>query len=144
METLFDIVKYLFYGFVGLLLLLVVLTILFGKRIRKKWEFEADFRDASGREFGEFEIELSRIDKEEPDYTVKGKFRMRHPALTMHSTVQVYVDDTLVFERMVDTEGRMYVQRTRLVNPIEQVSARQSCRVVIGGREVASAEFHPD
>ena len=81
METLFDIVKYAFFGFFGLILLLIVVVVLFGKRIRKQWEYEADFRDADGREFGEFEIELSRIEKEEPDFTLKAKFRMRHPAL---------------------------------------------------------------
>ena len=144
MQTLFDIVKYLIFGFFGLILLLIVITLLFGKRIRKKWEFEADFRDADGREFGEFEIELSRIDKEEPDYTLKAKFRMRHASLRQHATVQVYVEDTLVFERMVETEGRLWVPRAPLVNPIERISAGQTCRVMVGGSEIASAAFHPD
>ncbi len=118
--------------------------IVFGKRIRKQWEFEAEFRDADGREFGEFEIELSRIEKEEPDYTLKAKFRMRHAALTPHSTVQVYIEDTMVFEQMVETEGRMYVQRAPLVNRVDSVSAGHICRVRVGGTEIASAEFHPD
>jgi len=144
MEVLFEIIKYTFFGFFGLILLLVVIAVLFGKRIRKQWEYEADFRDANGREFGEFEIELSRIDKEEPDYTLKAKFRMRHEALRQHSTVQVYVEDTLVFEQMVETEGRMYAQRVKLVNPVDRVSEGQRCRVVVGGTEIASAEFHPD
>lgn len=144
MEMLFDIIKYTFFGFFGLILLLVVIAVLFGKRVRKKWEYEADFRDANGREYGEFEIELSRIDKEEPDYTLKAKFRMRHASLKQHTTVQVYVDETLVFEQMVETEGRMYAQRAKLVNPVDRVSEGQRCRVVVGGTEIASAEFHPD
>ena len=144
MDLLFDIAKYLFYGFFGLIALLVVLAILFGKRIRKKWEFEADFRDADGREFGEFEIELSRIEKEEPDYTLKTKFRMRHTALTPHSTVQVYIEDTLVFEQMVEKEGRMFVRGGPPVNPVDRVAEGQVCRVMIGGTEIASAEFRPD
>lgn len=144
METLFDIAKYLVTGFFALIMLLVILAALFGKRIRKKWEFEADFRDENGREFGEFEIELSQIDKEEPDYTLKAQFRMRHPALMQHATVQVYVGDTLVFEQMVETEGRLYVQRAPLVNRIDRVSAGQVCRVMVGSNEIASAEFRPD
>ena len=144
METLFDILKLLFFGFFGLILLLVVLALLFGKRIRKQWEFEADFRDASGREFGEFEIELSRIEKEEPDYTLKAKFRMRHAALTKHAVVQVYIENTLVLEQMVETEGRVFVLRAQLLNPVDQVSAGHVCRVLVGGTEIASAEFHPD
>ncbi len=63
MEILLTIIKYLVFGFVGLLGLLVVVVVLFGKRIHKRWEFEADFLDANGREFGEFEILLSRIEK---------------------------------------------------------------------------------
>ncbi len=143
MELFFDIIKYGIYGFFGLILLLVVVVIVFGKRIKKKWEFEADFRDADGQEFGEFEIELSRIEKEEPDYTLKTKFRMRHAALTRHSTVQVYIDKTLVFEQMVETEGRMFARGVP-VNPIGEVAAGQTCRVVVGGTELASAEFRPD
>jgi len=144
MGTLFTIILYAFFGFFGLILLLVILAILFGKRITKKWEYEADFRDASGKEFGEFELELSQIEKEEPDYTLEAKFRMRHPALVQHATVQVYVEDLLVFEQMVEKEGRMYVRTKELVNQIEDVSAGQVCRVLIGGTEIAAAEFHPD
>ena len=144
METLFNFFKYVVGGFFGLILLLVLVTVVFGKRIRKKWEFEADFRDAAGREFGEFEIELSRIDKEEPDYTIKTKFRMRHPALIQHATVQVYIDKTLVFENMVEIEGRMFVRNARPLNPVDKVSAGQTCRVLVGGTEITSAEFHPD
>ena len=144
MESLIDIIMYMFFGFVGLIVLLVVFVILFGKRIRKEWEFEADFRDENGREFGEFEIELSQIEKEESDYTLKAKFRMQHPALIQHATVQVYVENTLVFEQMVETEGRMYVQRAQLINPVDRVAAGQNCRVMVGGTEIAAAHFHPD
>ena len=143
MDLLFDIVKYVFYGIFGLIALLVLLAVVFGKRIRKEWEFEADFRDANGREYGEFEIELSRIEKEELDYTLKTKFRMRHPALKLHSTVRVYIDDTVVFEETVQTEGRMFARGVP-VNPVGKVTAGQACRVVVGGAELASAEFHPD
>ena len=144
MDLLFDILRYLFLGFFGLIALLVAIVIVFGKRIRKEWEYEAGFRDADGQAFGEFEIELSRIEKVEPDYTLKAKFRMRHPALTAHSTVQVYIDDTLVFEQMVETEGRMYSRGKPPLNRVDGVSAGQVCRVKVGGTELASAEFHPD
>jgi len=91
-----------------------------------------------------FEIELSQIEKEEPNYTLKAKLQMRHPALTLHATVQVYVEDTLVFEQMVETEGRMHVQNAQLVNPVDRLSEGQICRVMVGSTEIASAGFHPD
>ena len=144
MELFFDVIRFLVFGTVGLVVLLFILAILFGKRIKKKWEFEADFRDADGSEFGEFEIELSRIEKEEPDYTLKTKFRMRHAALKPHSTVQVYIEDTLVFEQMVEKEGRMFSYGNPPVNPPGEVSSGQVCRVMVGGTELASAELRPD
>jgi hypothetical protein len=81
METLFSLVVYLLYGFFGLLLLLFILAIVFGKRIKKLWEYEAEFRDAGGREFGEFDFEKSRIVKDESEYSFKAKFKMRHESL---------------------------------------------------------------
>ena len=144
MEFLFDAIKYLFLGFFGLMALLVVVAILFGKRIKRKWRFEAGFRDADGKEFGAFGIELSRIEKEEPDYTLKTKFRMRHAALTLHSTVQVYIDDLLVFERMVEKEGRLFARGVPSLSRVNELKAGQTCRVMVGSTEIATAEFDPD
>ena len=144
MEIILTIIKYLVIGFVGLFALLVAIVVIFGKRIRKKWEFEADFLDANGREFGEFEIELSRIEKEEPEDTLKAKLRLRHASLVQHATVQVFIDDTLVLEQMVEKEGRMFVRTKDLVNPVDSVTAGQDCRVVVGGTVVASGKFRPD
>lgn len=144
METVLSVLKYLVLGFFGLVVLLVVITAIFGKRVIKRWEIEAEFRDASGREFGEFEVEMSRIDKQEPDYTLKAKFHLRHPALKQHATVQVYVEDILVFERRVEKEGRLHVLRSELVNPVGDDALGKTCRVVVDGTEIASAEFRPD
>ncbi len=144
MEILLTIIKYLVFGFVGLFGLLVAIVLIFGKRLHKQWEFEADFRDANGREFGEFEIQLSRIEKEEPEATLKAKLRLRHASLVPHATVQVFIDDTLVLEQMVEKEGRIFVRTKDLVNPVDSVAEGQGCRVVVGGTVVASGEFHPD
>lgn len=144
LETVLSIIKYLVLGFFGLVLLLVLIAAIFGKRIIKKWELEAEFKDANGQDFGEFEVELSRIDKKEPDYTLKAKFHMRHRALKQHAPVQVYVEDTLVFERRVEKEGRLHVLRSELVNPVGNDASGKTCRVVVGGIEIASAELHPD
>ena len=144
MEILFSIFKYLMFGFVGLIVLIVVIAVLFGKRIKKQWEYEADFRDASGREFGEFEIELSRIEKEEPDYTLKAKLKIRHASLRPQQVLQVYIDDLLVVEETVQKPGRIYARTKNLLNPVESVQAGQRCRVVSNGATLFEAEFHLD
>ena len=144
MDTLFAIVLYILYGFFGFLLLLFVLALLFGKRIRKKWEFEADFRDESGREFGEFDIEMSRVGKDEPDYSFKAKFKLRHDSLEVGQRVQVYLDELLVMEGTVASSGRIYLKQDAVVSEATEASEGQVCRVVYGGLEHFAEPIRPD
>lgn len=144
MNTLFSIVVYILYGFFGLLLLLFVLAMLFGKRIKKKWEFEAEFRDEGGREFGEFDIEMSRIEKEEPEFSFKAKFKLRHKSLEAGQRVQVYLDDLLVMQGEVATAGRILLRKDAIVSPANEATAGQVCRVVYGGLEQFSQAIRPD
>lgn len=132
------------FGFFGLIGVLIVVALVFGKRVRKQWEFEAEFRDDKGREFGEFEIEMSRIEKEEPDYTLKVSFRMRHASLQQHQTIQVFLDDEAVLEGMVKKAGEIYLDNKHLRNRVESVQAGQRCRVVSGGLDLFIAEILPD
>lgn len=144
MDALLTFFKYALSGFFGLIVLLFTLGALFGKRVRTLWEYEADFRDARGREYGEFEIEKSKIEGEDTDYTLKAKLRMRHPSLTRHATVQVYVEDTLAMETTVEKAGHIYVPNEPPLNAFNEITAGQRCRVLVGSTEIASAEFHPD
>lgn len=43
--------------------LTIVVVVHFGRRVDNKWEFDADFVNDNGNEFGELNIELSRIEK---------------------------------------------------------------------------------
>ena len=144
MDLLIDIIKYTVFGIFGLIVLLIVLVLLFGKRVRKQWEFEAEFRDDRGREFGEFDIESSRIEKQEPDYSIKAEFHMRHEALRLHKTVQVYVDDVLVLEGMVQTEGQIRLGQENARDRPRDVQAGQRCRILVGGDEMFSEALVPD
>jgi len=144
MDALFSIVVYILYGFFGFLLLLFILALLFGKRIKKKWEFEAEFRDDDGREFGEFDIEMSRIVKEEPEYSFKAEFKLRHESLDVGQRVQVYLDELLVMEGEVETAGRILLRKDAVVNEATKATAGQICRVVYGGLEQFAQAVRPD
>ena len=144
MENVFSMVLYLIYGFLGLLAVLFVLAMLFGKRIRKQWEFEAEFRDAAGREFGELDIENSRIEKEEPEFSFKASFKLRHDSLEVGQVVQVYLDGLLVMQGNVAQVGRIYLRDEAVVNEVTNPQEGQVCRVVFGGREQFSAPIRPD
>ncbi len=144
MDILFSILKYVVFGFLGLLLLLVVVTVLFGKRIRKQWEYEAEFRDDSGREFGEFDIEMSQIQKEEPQPTFKATFKLRHESLEAGQRVEVYVDDVLVMAGNCQKPGRVFLDNDAVVTPLAKAAEGQDCRVVYGGKERFAEPLRPD
>lgn len=129
------ILSLLLYGFFGLLFLLIAVTLIFGKRVKKQWEYEAEFRDEGGVEFGEFEIELSQIQKEEPSPTVKAELKLRHESLIQHRTVQALIDDRLILEGMVTTPGRIRIRKRMGEADAGSVSSGQICRIRIGGSE---------
>lgn len=144
MDTIFAVLKYLVFGFFGLIGLLFVLALVFGKRIVKQWEYEAEFHDENGREFAEFDIELSRIAKQETEDTFKAKFRLRHPSLGAGQRVQVFLDDELVLEGNSEKAGRILLGNDHIKTPLETASAGQLCRVVYGGKERFSAAIVRD
>jgi len=144
MEMLFSIVLYLLYGFFALLLLLFIMAVLFGKRIKKLWEYEAEFQDEGGREFGEFDFEKSRVEKEEPEYSFKASFKMRHESLEAGQVVQVYLDDLLVMQGVVARSGRIYLKEEAVMNKVNEPFEGQICRVVYGGQERFTAPIRPD
>ncbi len=144
MELIVTIIKFVFLGAFGLIGALILLALLFGKRIRKRWEYEAEFRDAAGREFGEVDIEMSRIEKEEPDYTFKASLRLRHERLVPQSTVSVEIDDRIVLEGQVDKPGFVHLGKEHIRNVVDRPSAGQNCRILVGGAVLASAELLPD
>ena len=122
----------------------VVLALLFGKRIRKQWEYEAEFRNADGREFGEFEIELSQIDKEEAEPTAKLKLQLKDERLQPGDSAVVEVNGQRVFEARVETAGRLLSRDTRPAGSVAQPAAGDLCRVLVGDRVIAEAEMKVD
>jgi hypothetical protein len=135
MDAIFSIVKIIFFGFFGLIGVLFLLALVFGKRIVKQWDFEAEFRDEQGREFGELDIELSHIAKKETEDTFKAKFRLKHASLEQGQRLQVFLDDALILEGNVETAGRILLAGKHVKTPLTTASAGQVCRVVYGGRE---------
>ena len=135
MDAIISIIKIIFFGFFGLIGLLFLLALIFGKRVVKQWEFEAEFRDEQGREFGEFDIELSRVAKKETEDTFKAEFRLRHNSLGQGQRVQVFLDEVLVLEGNVETAGRIRLTEDDIQIALTTASAGQTCRVVYGGIE---------
>ena len=144
MDTFFDIVKTVLFGFGALLLALFVLAFLFGNRVRKQWEYEADFLNSSGREYGEFEIELSQIEKEEPEPTAKLKLQLRDPALGAGSRAVVTLNDQPVFETTIETAGRVLATETRSADAVTRPAEGDICRVLVNGSVIAEAELKLD
>ena len=144
MDVVFLIFKIVFFGIFGLVAALFVLALVFGKRIVKQWEFEAEFRDEKGREFGEFDIEMSRLAKGESVDTFKASFRMRHASLAFGQRVQVFLDDDLVLAGNVEKAGHIRLGKEHIETGLTSAHAGQLCRVVYGGKEHFSEAIVPD
>lgn len=144
MDLLLSIVMYVVLGLLGLTVLLVIVTLVFGKRVTKKWEYEAHFRDTRGRKIGKFEIKLSMVEKEESDFSLKVKFYLRHDSLAPHDTVRVFLNDLLVLEGMVSDGGRIRLDDTNVRNKVARPDAGHICRVECGGAQLAAEPVHAD
>ena len=144
MRTVLAIYGYMVYGLIGLLILSQVMVLVLGMRNRKRWEFEAKFRDMSEREFGKFDIELSRNEQEESGFFFKASFRLRHESLEKGQTVAVYLDDALVMRGDVQKAGRIYLRDKAVLKPVSDPREGQVCRVVWGGIEQFRAPLRPD
>lgn len=132
------------FGLFGFFLVLVVIALLLRKRTGKRRAFEAEFRDMSGREFGEFECKMSTIRKEEPEYSYKASFGMRHESLEKGQTVQVYLGDLLVMRGKVKRAGRIFLRESAVVSAVKDPEPGQVCRVVWSGIEQFRAPIKPD
>jgi len=144
LEFIFDAIKYIVIGFFALLGVLIVLAILFGKRIEKKWAYEAEFMNEKGKEIGEFEISLFRYEKEQGEFQLSVDFDLKHPSLVPGNSVDVYLDNVLVLEGMVEKEGRISLGKKDLKNNLDNPQAGQKCVVKCSGIEVAAGELYPD
>ena len=132
------------FGLLVLLALLVVVAILFGRRVRKHWEYEAGFLDMGGEEFGEFNLKMSKKEKKEPEYSFKAILRMRHESLEKGLLVHVYLDNLLVMQGNVEKAGQIYLRKSALRNQVTNPEPGQVCRVVWGGIERFRAPIKPD
>ena len=100
--------------------------------------------DSNGREYGEFEIELSQIDKEEPEPTAKLKLQLRDPALAAGSRALVTLNDQPVFETEIKNAGRVLATETRTADAVSCPAEGDICRVLVDGSVIAEAELKLD
>ena len=144
MEAIISLIKSAFLSLLILLGMLVVAALLVGTRVKKQWEYEAEFRDADGREYGEFDIELSQIEKEELQPTIKVTLQLRHASLAEHQMLQILLDKRIVLEAMVETPGRVLLNKTFGESDLGEVAAGQTCRIMLGDTEIAAAPLKAD
>ena len=143
-ETIFSYVLDFALGFVAFIALLFILAILFGKRVIKKWEFEANFYNDKGKEIGEFDIEMKKYAKEESDFSLEAKLRLKHADLLMGKVVQVFLDDVLVMEGTVEKEGKIWLKNEHLKSDINDPHEGQICRVLCSSVELFSEKLIKD
>lgn len=131
-------------GFLGLMVLLFVLALLFGQRRSKRWEYEAEFFGESGREIGELEIELSKIHKVDEDFVQRVKLQLMHPSLQPGGSVEGWIEGACVLRADVEHPGRILVRDAAPLEPISEPSSGQTASVRVDGVERASGVLKRD
>lgn len=144
MEIMFSVIQYGVLGFIGLIGALVLLAVLFGKRIDEKWEYEAEFHDDEGREIGEFETKLSRIAREESDYTLSASLKLRHPALVTGHDIEVHIEGECIMRGPIETDGSVRLDSHHIVGEIKDPKGGQSCTIVWQHTELLKAALYRD
>ena len=144
METAQNLLMYGLFAFFGFIGFMVIIAMLFGHRVIKKWDFEAEFRNDKGREIAEFEIELSKVDKKETDFTLKVEFWVRHEAVRQDSLIQVYLDDELVMEGRAKEAGLARFGKEELRSNLSDPQPGQSCAIFCDGAEILREVLQKD
>ena len=139
-----NIIFYVVVGFFGFVILLVLLTILFGKRAEKKWDLEADFLDPSGKEIGELDIELKRYPEEQTDFQLNVKFSLRHDALRIGRRLEVMLRDETILRGQVKKASQIRLGNEHLVTDIKAPLVGDRCKVFCEGHEICRSELRKD
>ena len=142
MDLLFSIIKYVAIGFFGLIGLLVVITIVFGKRVHKKWDYEAKFM-AGRREVGEFDIESYRLEDEE-DYRLEVECELKDSRLQAGNDIEVYLDGQKVMAGKVAQPGRLRLGKQDLLVALDNPAAGQVCELKCEGETLYSCILQAD
>ena len=143
-EAAFWFIGMMVLVFFGLIAFVVLVVVVFGKRVHKLWEYEAHFSDETGKYVGEFEIEMSKVGKEAIDHTLKAEFEARHESIAPGQSVEVYVDDLRVMQGIVVHAGKVVLTVDDLTVREFEPTVGQTCRVMIDTQERWTADLKLD
>ena len=143
MDAVFDFIQTVALGFFWLIGGLFVLAVVFGKRMERKWEYEAEFRDESGKEIGELDVEMSR-EKGADEYEPQASLVLKHASLAASEVVQVFIGDELVLEGSVARDGRVRLTSNDLMSDLGSTALGQICTVRRGDETLAEAPLARD
>ena len=146
LTLLLDIIKYFFLGFFGLVIVIIILTIIFGDQIENRWRFKALFHDENNNEIGRFRITLfGYVKKKDKPDRLKIKLRLKHPQLIPGAMVKVYIEDNLYYEHPVTKKGKVSfgqeMDKNDFKGILRQPVLGEQCKVKCSGFIIASAEL---
>lgn len=143
MGAFFEGIALVGLGLLGFFGVIVLIIVVFGNRVRKEWEFEAEFREPTGA-YGEFDIESSMIEKKDTEFRLRATLEIRHKMIEPDMEIQVLLDNRLVLEGVSTKSGRAFLYSENLPVSSLSVETGQRCVVTVGGVEVATANMVAD
>ncbi len=138
MDVLFSILDVIFKG-VGLVVAgfigLIVFAVLFGKKVESRYDLEAEFLDDDGKEIAEFDIKLWRYAKEAGNFQLKASFTWKDSQLSVGDKVQVFLQDLLVMEGIVEKATEIKLFKQHIKNTPDNAKQGNECRVLVNGNQ---------
>jgi len=148
LEFIFNNLPYLIAGVIGvpiaLALLFVVIAILFGKKVEKQYDLEAEFHDGNGKEFADFDLKSWRYEKEGGDFQLTAKFKWRDSRLALGSNVEVLLESQLILQGDVQNPGKIRLSNQHIVNQPESPQVGQQCQIRLNGEVVLEKALAQD
>jgi len=146
LTLLFDIIKYFFLGFFGLVIVIIILTIIFGDQIENKGHYQALFVDDKNNAIGRFRAIIYRYTKKDKPERLKIKFSLKHPQIVSSAMVKIYIDEHLFYEITATKNGKISFGKSMDKNDFEGELASlvngALCKIKCSGFILASAELN--
>ena len=119
------------------IVVLIILVVLFGDKVDKKWEREVSFHNEEGIEVGEFEIELKKNSNLDQEHMLYLSFKIKHTQLKSGDIIHIKTAGQTILSLDVRKDGKA---RHSEKHP----ESFQVCEVLIGDNVLVSGKFIED
>lgn len=144
-ESVISIASWLVGTVIILMVIFIVIAVLFGKKVEKQYDLEAEFNDEDDKEFADFDLSSWRYEKEGGEFQFEASFKWRDSRLALGSQVEVCLENQVVLQGTAEESGKINLHsKQHLANEPKSPQAGQTCQIKLNGEVVLEQPLHED